>query len=248
MDQGQHEHGQDDAQDMPSVPVHVPRPLDTQPQAADFGGWSSYSLAGTEQPQPVLPFDTYRHRAVIKVNGPVTAGGQSSSTATGSSTGPASGAIITQLALKQGLYTVSWQLMYGGTTAAAETNNMALDLFGIRGLATAVIPSTAGGPVPQQPVQVSIPAGGATVTVQAVNAGTGTAVYNAQIDATPAAASASPGFVYIGTQAQCQQKLGGVLAVGEQVAIENNQQLWMAPDGADPVVVSVLAERWDSGS
>ena len=55
--------------------------------------------------------------------------------------------------------------------------------------------------------------------------------------------------MWVGTQAQCQTSppVGGFLAAGASVVVENNQGLWMIGDGTNSLRVTVLQERWDSG-
>ncbi len=55
---------------------------------------------------------------------------------------------------------------------------------------------------------------------------------------------ASPGVVYIGTQAQVQRQVGGILAGGNSVTLESQSPMWMAPDGTHPMTVSVLVEGY----
>jgi hypothetical protein len=43
--------------------------LRTSPNAAAFGSWTTYVLAGAEAPQIILPFDDARSRALIIVSG-----------------------------------------------------------------------------------------------------------------------------------------------------------------------------------
>jgi hypothetical protein len=64
----------------------------------------------------------------------------------------------------------------------------------------------------------------------------------------PGAVVAGSG-VWVGTMAQCQAAppVGGFLAVGASVVIENNQALFLIGDGTNSLRVTVLQERWDSG-
>ena len=63
----------------------------------------------------------------------------------------------------------------------------------------------------------------------------------------PGAVVAGSG-VWVGTVAQCQASppIGGFLAAGASVVIENNQPLWMVGDGTNSLRVTVLQERWDN--
>ena len=241
-----------DLDDTPAVKVEakIPHSLDTQGQAADYGGWSAYKLAGTEQAQIILPFDSYRHRATVKVNGPSEAGEASAAAQGATGANPTTGTAVATIAassLPAGTYSVTVQTYMDGTTpGASDDDNMGLH----RGAASVThlnSPGVADSPVTSGPFVLTVN-GTQTISVVVLNTVATGAVYHASIVATPVAGGASPGFVYLGTQAQCQQQLGGILACGERITIENNQALWMAPDGTDPVTVSVLAERWDSGT
>jgi hypothetical protein len=235
-----------DVEDMPLVPVRIPHSLDTQGQAADYGGWITYHLAGTEQPQPILPFDSYRHRATIKADAPATGASGATELFYGNVPSPTAGQVIaTSGTLPQGNYTVVVTAHPTGTLAApADYDNLQL-LVGATVVGTLIQQASAGNVNQSTAVTVPVPAGGAAISVEAIGAATAGAVYKLQLAITPQAAT---GYVYLGTQAQCLRGLAGILAIGQQVVVENNQQLWMAPDGSDPVVVTVLAERWDSGT
>ncbi len=53
------------------VPVEVGHDLNTQPQAADFGAYSTYiTPAGADTARQILPYDTHRHRATLTVSAP----------------------------------------------------------------------------------------------------------------------------------------------------------------------------------
>jgi hypothetical protein len=236
-----------DLEDMPAVPVKIPHSLDTQGQAADYGGWAVYNLAGTEQPQPILPFDSFRHRATILAASAVATAG--SLTSQGQATDPGAGAVITHIPgasfAVNTTYIVTGSVYLDGTVTTADDDNMKLVFDGAT-VAVLNVPAVAGVVVPFGPFTLPSGAGPSNMSIEAVAAASGAAaVYHAQLTAT--AQSRTP-FVYLGSQAQCLQKLAGQLPAGQQIIIENNQQLWMAPDGTDPVTVSVLAERWDSGS
>jgi hypothetical protein len=106
----------------------------------------------------------------------------SSLDAEGTATGPAAGGTIASLVLPAGTYQISWTVGYGsGVVAAAEQNNM--QLTGIATTLNAIIPAVANTVEPQQPVTFTTT--GATIAVKAIAAGTSTAVYEAQIVATP---------------------------------------------------------------
>lgn len=56
---------------------------------------------------------------------------------------------------------------------------------------------------------------------------------------------AAPGFVYIGnTMQQVQGNQGGQLFGGNTVAFESQSAMWVKPNGANPMIVSVLLEGY----
>jgi len=83
-----------------------------------------------------------------------------------------------------GVYTVNWQVSLGGTVTAAEADNFKLT-FG-NTVATAVN-APAIGDFPQEPVQITIPAGNANaLAIKSVAAAGAAATYAGQIQLTPA--------------------------------------------------------------
>lgn len=103
-------------------------------------------------------------------------------TAEGTATGPVAGATIAQVVLPQGTWLISWTVGFGsGAVAAADANNM--QLTGLTGGSlVAVVPAVANTEVPQPGVEFT---GAATIAVKAIALATATAVYEAQIVATP---------------------------------------------------------------
>jgi len=220
-----------------AVPVAVGHDLNVQGQAADYGAWAAYHLAGTEAAQPVLPFDPFRHRATIIV----------SSSSALASFNPTPAAVTNPGALT----TITSQFLPAGSTPCSGKSCSRHARRGRRGrLRDAARRGRDRDQhqraerrlgLRQEPVQVIVPAGGAILSIININANAA-AVYQAGMVIT----QDSLGVLYVGTMPQCQQKLGGVLQPGTVVVIENNQQLFMAPDGANPLTVSVLTERWDN--
>lgn len=109
----------------------------------------------------------------------------SSLTAEGSVTGPAAGATIASIVLPAGTWVIGWTVGYGaGAVAAAEQNNM--QLTGPASPVPAIIPGVANTQQIQQQVVLTTP--GTTIAVKAIAVGTATAVYTAQLVATPTSA------------------------------------------------------------
>lgn len=118
-----------------------------------------------------------------------TGGSAASVTAQGSVTSPAATAAITATpAVPAGVYMVNWTVGLAGTLAAGDANNMRLFAAGSP-VVNAIDPPVAGT-YPQAPVTVVIPAGGGSIGVQAIAAGSVGAIYSAQITATPVSAGA----------------------------------------------------------
>lgn len=90
------------------------------------------------------------------------------------------GTVIASLAVPQGTYMVNWSGKFTGTTGGAETNNFGLYLNGVLQLQSQNA-QTSGTNYPQIPVEITVPAGGGTITMQAINNATATAGYSAQI-------------------------------------------------------------------
>lgn len=106
-------------------------------------------------------------------------------TAEATVTGPAAGATIAQVVLPQGTWLISWTVGLGsGAVAAADTNNM--QLTGLSGGSlVAIIPAVANTEVSQPGAEFT---GAATIAVKAIALATATAIYEAQIVATPVVA------------------------------------------------------------
>jgi hypothetical protein len=112
--------------------------------------------------------------------GPVAPGAAPDTGYTGSVTGPAAGAaIVTTGALTAGEYNVTVQSLMGGTTAGADANNLELEVNGV--VVTALEnPSTSGLEWTASFPAITVEAGQA-ITVNAIGAGTGTAIYRVAI-------------------------------------------------------------------
>lgn len=228
------------------VPISLPAEvldagLRTSPQAAGFGAWTAYPLAGTERPFPLLPFDDARSRALIVVAEPAGANAPSFNPTPGQATNPGPFTTIVSQFLPAGTYTANWEVMLRGTLTATDADNFQMFIGGTL-IATSNNALNVGTVYAQEPVVFNVPAGGGFLTITNVNANAA-AVYQAGVVLTPD----SGGLVYVGTQAQCQASppLGGQLPAGAVVEVRNQQALWLVPDGSHPMVVSVLAERYE---
>jgi hypothetical protein len=205
-------------------------------EAADYGVWSTYTLTGTENALQILPRDLFRRRAVIQVNTTVT--GRSSS---GSVTSPGAGATIASLILVlPGAYQIKWTVQLTGTVGAADQDNFQLNAGSL------TFPSLNAGAVgvyPQTDADVVLSASVTTVTITAIAAGTVGAVYTAQITLIPI--TPAPGFCFIGSRPQVQNKTGGRLRAGNQFTVEDVQDYYVTGDGVTPLEIVVLNERYD---
>jgi hypothetical protein len=99
---------------------------------------------------------------------------------TGSFTSPGAGQVIATMTLAQGEYDLEWIVALGGTTSASEVNNFGLNV-GAAQVAVSVNGSSSGSSYTQDTVTIRVPAGGATVTITAIGAGTAASVYRAQM-------------------------------------------------------------------
>lgn len=103
----------------------------------------------------------------------------------GSQTSPAATTTITSLVLPSGGWQLSWLVQVSGTVGAPEIDNFQLVSAGVL-LDTSINGNVVGQPYQQQPSQVQIPIGGATVLIRNNVLATVGAVYAAQLVATPA--------------------------------------------------------------
>ena len=99
-------------------------------------------------------------------------------------TTPTAGQVLATVAVPtQGTYTINWNAILGGTLGAQDRNNIALEVNGVT-VATGNIGINSGTNYPQVPQVVNIPAG-ATVTLNAIGAGTAASIYSAGGTITP---------------------------------------------------------------
>lgn len=147
--------------------------------------------------------------------------------AEGTQTSPAAATTIVSLALPSGGWTLNWLVQVAGTVGAPEVDNFQLVSAGNL-LDTSINGNVVGQPYQQQPSQVQIPIGGATVLVRNNVLATVGAVYAAQLVATPANVPAAqvqlPDFLmHSGWQwgiqlggAQAADQLSGLLLLAER--------------------------------
>lgn len=101
-----------------------------------------------------------------------------SATAGTTAVNPGSGTSITSQEVTEGTYTVNWAVQLSGTVLAGDANNFGL-YNGDALIATSVNEAAAGTYTQSQVSDVAIPAGGATLAIKNVAAGTVGAVYTA---------------------------------------------------------------------
>jgi hypothetical protein len=106
-----------------------------------------------------------------------------SASATGNATAVTAGQAIVTLALTQGDWVINWEVIFSGTTGAAEVDNCQLQQAGAA-VANSINGNSAGQQYVQLAQQVQIPAAGAAMTINAIANGTATARYNVTIVAT----------------------------------------------------------------
>lgn len=115
----------------------------------------------------------------ILVTGPSNA--QGSVENENSVTGPAANQVIASIFVPPGPQIINWTVGLGGSTAGIEANNFQLEMNG-QVLLMSMNNSNSGNVTVQPAVEVIAPPGGATISINAVVAGTGTAIYRAQLE------------------------------------------------------------------
>lgn len=105
-------------------------------------------------------------------------------------TSPAAGAAIASITLTQGTWTITWGVRSSGTTGAGDSNNMQLQQ-GAAVLLIADVPAGGNNLSQQNAVTIEVPAGGSTISVNAIALATVGAIYTAQITATPGEATSA---------------------------------------------------------
>jgi hypothetical protein len=240
---------QEAAEDYGAVRVHVTNPVATSTADVQFGIYETIVVPASGN-QQVLPRDPLRQYAyIMPVDEPVVlsttleasqattnqAAGNSPaslSSPTGSQTSPGIGQVITSLALPAGTYTVSWTVGLGGTTSATDVDNFEL-LLGAAQLMTSMNASGSGSNYPQPGTTIVVPAGGATVAISAIAAGTAASVYRGQFTATPQGSQPGPSF-----------PSGAYLpALMWTPAIRHNDPVYAANTSATPTRVVIMVER-----
>lgn len=106
-----------------------------------------------------------------------------SQTITGNATAVTASQVIATMSLPAGTWVINSEVIFSGTTGAAEVDNLALNVAGVQVYAF-LNGNSAGQQYNQQAQEVTIPAGGATVTITAIANGTATARYNVAMTAT----------------------------------------------------------------
>jgi hypothetical protein len=185
---------------MMPVPVSVGHPVKTYQQSAQFGHYFTFVIPpGSANATMILPEDPDRLRAVLQVNGSsvVLCNSQSAAQAAGniapssasvmnagSVTGPTAGQAITSITIPfSGVWQIGWTVGLGGTTAGADRNNFQLQQ-GVSVLLTSMNASGTGTQSTEPTVTLPLSAG-TVISVNAIGAGTGTAIYSAQLVAVP---------------------------------------------------------------
>lgn len=201
--------------------------------------------------QLLLPRDVYRAKAVILAcdqavvlatskemaqaasnQAQVSGSQQPSYAATDSALITAGGQTIVSEGLPAGTYTVTWALVLGGTTSVSDDDNCQL-MVGATVVEPAVNGSTVSQPYPQVPVVVTVPSGGATLSVQSIGAGSGTATYRVQLVAQPESVA----------QGITSSPSGAYLPSGIPVTIDHCEEVWLAATSSTAGRVSVFISQ-----
>lgn len=205
--------------------------------------------ASGSEPTRICSEDTERVELRVFNESPVTAAtpGGASTTTVGSVTSPAADQVITSQALTAGTWVIGWTVQLSGTLGAGDANNFVMESNNVQ--VAQSLNAGAAGTYTQPPVTVVIPAGGATVEIEALAVGTVGAVYQAQMTATPQATPGSAGTpIRLGNT---QASVAGVTAAapGDGVVVEpqtwtppvkTQGELWAVAMSATPVPASVL--------
>ncbi len=157
-------------------------------------------LTPAEPAQPILPQSDDRHCAWIQAldNDIVLTGTLGQAQAPGNAAGPSAasinanaqanapgaGQVITSAFLPAGTYTVAWAVGLGGTTGGPEVNNFQMFL-GATPVLISMNGSSSGSIYSQPAVTIVVPAGGATLSIQAIALSTPASIYRAQFAAVP---------------------------------------------------------------
>jgi hypothetical protein len=256
-----------------SIPVHVvssyARP--GKQIGTEFGQFRTFAITSAVGGVSTTPGavrlcsrSLRRKRLHIIVNASIGANG-GAVTATGSTTDPGAGAIIASISNAQLLavapqgtsWQVTWVASLQGTVTAADGNNMELSMPLGTPREVGIFPG-ADGNYGQLPI-VLTPATGQNITVNAIAAASGaSAVYAAQISATPVAQDGTDGvvvgsreFINSGNPLSIVSGVGngGYLQIGDNIRWECQQELWAAwpsTNSGPPVYVTVCDEQYAS--
>lgn len=229
-----------------AVPVYIQSAPGRKPRIRVLVSEGPQNIpATTIDPIRIADRDPHRYKFwICNENLPVqpgAAGTQGASTTTvGSVTSPAADAIITSQALAAGTYTVGWTVQLSGTLAAGDANNFVMESNAVQ--VAQSLNSAAAGTYVQPPVTVVIPAGGATVEIEALAIGTVGAVYSAVMTVTPvpapAAAGANPAGIRIGDYETAADSRG-LLIPGNTLRDFNSQDaVWVTNQSGAVVTIS----------
>jgi methionine-rich copper-binding protein CopC len=226
----------------------------TLPQGQDLSGGHqgihfTEALSAANPIAQLLPRDYDRIEAKILSTGPATAQA-TLNPAPAAAAAPTAGQVLVTQALPAGAYTVNWTVMLRGTLAANDANNFGLYL-GATLLATSVNALNVGSVYPQLAQTVIVPAGGGTLTIQAIAGATAGSVYQAGMTIQPA--STGPGPLILaqskeiaeyaaGQGAAFAGPAGGYLPAGVERTLRNCDEVWAAWLGT-AVLVSVSVSR-----
>lgn len=216
----------------------------TRPGAAEFGSWQTLNLLGTEtDARQLIRRDEYRSRAVIYVNTAIAP--STSLLNSAQATAPGAGASITSVTVgPAGTYTFNFGVAIGGTTVGGDGSNMQVDVNGVPITGGTILYGSSTGSAGSLTTTLVLPAN-AVVSVNAIAAGSASAVYRASI-AGNMAANTNAG-IYVGTRGQLSipnAPQGGKLFNGTY-EVKSQQEIYVLPDGTNPVTVTVLSERYD---
>ena len=184
-----------------------------------------YGLRPVTVPATTAPASTTIITSPCRLAGwSLTAGLGTGAYAYGESTSPAAGATVATFStVPAGEYTLNWQTQLEGTVGAGDENNFKVTLAGVQ-IGESQNPPAAGV-TNQEPIQVTVPAGGAILAVKTIAAGTASSIYSATMTLTSGAGA--QGVLYdsgqpLGVTAMQQGSADTHITLGSSVYVSTN--------------------------
>jgi hypothetical protein len=219
---------------------------DTKPaqmQKDIYNIFKTYQSSAT--PESVLPHSN--RRLFYRIN--VIQAQPSSYTAEGTANDPALGTTIASVTAPAGVYTINGSTMLSGTATVADTNNMGV-YVGSNLVMTLPNADSTEVLFAIPPFTVTVPTGGAVVSIKTIGAGSGTAGYWAAFALSSVSQTNSPVWL-CGSQGDAQQTTGlgpqgAMLQPGFNEEMIGTTEVWLVCTGPNPPLVSFIS-AYDRG-